>query len=362
MAAAGGSVFPGYGSFGFYGHTQGRIHAMRDAEVAQEEIDRTTMNKNAVCEIYTTLGGGAFIIKPVNEKGIALFRSDKSVDLMRRLNKKGKVDTVNKNLKYTTEIEATLIYFGQRKRFIDETDDGSAEPAKQVMERPSRQLDLVNHHYVAPAISCFDLYKYVVFESHPSIGLLVDEYNEGLASRELDEYQERASAFIESVNSWLSVVRRGMDSSVFPGKKQAGPDVREPRPKRVIAEIRKIKEQCVRLGERCKPDKSSLEKVSEEDEATGEHLKILNVDCTPRPPSSPTEDGALHSPTSDTPTTPFSPMTEFSQVEPASWGDFVDSSRSQGGGSRRRRRRGPSRKYKKSKRVLRRKSRSTRRR
>jgi hypothetical protein len=326
------------------------------------------MNENAVCEIYTTLGGGAFIIKPVNEKGISLFTSDKSVDLMRRLNIKGKVDTVNKNLKYTAEIEATLIYFGQRKRFIDETDAMSTEPAKQVMENPSQKLDLENHHYVAPAISCFDLYKYVVFEHHPSIRLLVDEYTKGLASRELDEYQERASAFIDSVNSWLSVVRRGMNSTVFPGEKQKGPDVREPRPKRVIAEISKIKNQCYESSMSCKPDNSLLEQVSEEGEATREHLEMLNADCTPRPPSSPTEDGALRSPTSDTPTTPFSPMTNFAQVEPASWGDFVSSPRSQAGGpagsprggSRRRRR--PSRKYKKSKRVLRRKSRSTRRR
>ncbi len=308
------------------------------------------MEQRAVCKIYTTVEGSVFIIEPVNQ-GKKMF-GETLVDLMKRPNSKGdKVDTSLRNVKNTALIEANLIVFGSRKHFRDET-GGIEFDRSNPMEYPTVPLN-PEHNYVTPAISRHDLYKYVVFDNHPSIELLVQEYKKCQANS--NDIQPKLTAFIESVESWVSSNRKQMPSIVWADRKQAAPDVREPRPKRVTDAIKKL--QKVMASSQCLKDLvqrdtgEGVEAGEEVEEISSE--EILDVDRTPR--EAPLSDEAIPTPRED-----FTPRSDSAVLSFGRLGGPAGlSSDSLRGASRRRR---PSRKYKKSKRVLRRKSRSTRRR
>jgi hypothetical protein len=313
----------------------------------QQDIqDIEKMEKRAVCKIYTTVEGSVFIIEPVNQ-GTAMFGKT-LVDLMKRPNPKGdKVDTTLRNVKNTALIEANLIVFGSRKHFRDET-GGIEFDRSNPMEYPTVPLS-PEHNYVTPAISHHDLYKYVVCDNHPSIGLLVQEYTKCQANS--NDIQLELRGFIVSVESWVSSNRKQMPSIVWEGRKQAAPDVRQPRPKRVTEAIKKLQKDMA--SSQCLKDLVQRDTGEGVEEFSSEQIGILEADRTPR--AAPELDEAIPTPREAFTPPGGSAVSSFAGLD----GPAGSSSDSRGGASRRRR---PSRKYKKSKRVLRRKSRSTRRR
>ena len=280
-----------------------------------------------VLEIYCGSGLGVYLMKPVN-KGLEIF---------------GRGDIVSPKGKDRVGIHSGVIGHGTLHTVVGDGDH-TFRPFEP-------NMDYEQPHVTNPY---FDFLR--VYENHPMISELVKKYDDGSSAN-----PENATSFIDEVKSMTweesNGVKPGGSYWLAPSKRNL---LRLISPK-VLNRVNAIKKKSrgSRSSSRGKRSSRSSSRGSRGSRGSSRGSRSSSRGRDRSRSSSSGRDNGAAAEISDRPGSNVgSPRSPFRERRLSDSGGSDDNP--QDGGSRRRRR--PSRKYKKSKRVLRRKSRSTRRR